>query len=178
MQPVRSSVLAMVTWSTEADLVRASPHADLLLTDLPQLVDLGSLARNSALDHLNASSHGCTNGQSIRGSNGLDLDDTDSRVIFTSVVLAVTLIAHPGLQCRGVVLLHGLAVGEDACGAGDGGPAAVWRDEGDVDVGVVVDVVGLAGLGVGVKEVVDATRFLSRGVRLAYLLPILKTNGT
>jgi hypothetical protein len=72
------------------------------------------------------------------------------------------LITHPGLQCRGVVFLDGVAIGEDAGGAGNGGPRAVGGEEGDVDVLVRVEVVGLAGFSVGVEQVVDASGFLER----------------
>ena len=50
------------------------------------------------------------------------------------------------------MLAHLFAVGDDAGGAGDGGPLAGAVDEGDVDGGVVAQVVRLAGLGVGVED--------------------------
>ena len=73
---------------------------------------------------------------------------------------AVTKIAEPGFQGRGVVFLDSGAVGDDACSAGDGSPLAGSVEE--CNVGSIVGgyIVSLARFGVGVEYEVDATRFL------------------
>jgi len=75
-------------------------------------------------------------------------------------VLAVTEVADPGLEGWGVVLVDLLAIGLDGGFAGDGGPFAGVVEEAEVDFGVSVEVVGLAGFGVGVEDEVDAVAFL------------------
>ena len=60
----------------------------------------------------------------------------------------------------GVVFLDHGAVRDDVGSAGDGSPFTAGVQEGHVDVGVALDVVGLARLGVGVEEDVDAAGFL------------------
>jgi len=51
-------------------------------------------------------------------------------------------------------------VGHDLGLAGDGGPFAGVVEEAEVDVGVGLEVVGLAGLRVGVEDEVDAITLL------------------
>ena len=51
-------------------------------------------------------------------------------------------------------------VGHDLGLAGDGGPFAGVVEEAEVDFGVGIEVVGLAGFGVGVEDEVDAVAFL------------------
>jgi hypothetical protein len=88
------------------------------------------------------------------------------------------LITHPGLQCRGVVFLDGVAIGEDAGGAGNGGPRAIGGEEGDVDVLVRVEVVGLAGFSVGMEQVVDASGFLGGKRNISMVVfPNMMRNG-
>lgn len=76
---------------------------------------------------------------------------------------AVSEVAEPGFEAGGVVFADGVAVGDDGGVAGDGGPFAGGIQEGDVDFGVRVQVVGFAGFGVGVEEEVDAAAFLLLG---------------
>jgi hypothetical protein len=58
------------------------------------------------------------------------------------------------------VLLDHSAVGLNGSFAGDGGPLARVVDEADVDGGVLLEVVGLARLGVGVEEQIEAVCLL------------------
>ena len=73
---------------------------------------------------------------------------------------AVAKITNPGLELRGVILLDDVTVADDRGFAADGGPLACAVEESDVDGGVGVKVVSLAGFGVGVEDQVDATSFL------------------
>ena len=75
-------------------------------------------------------------------------------------MLSITEVADPRLQRGGVVLVDFFAVGDDGGGAGNRGPLAAAGEEANVDVGVVLEVVRLAGLGVGVEDQVDAVAFL------------------
>jgi hypothetical protein len=77
-------------------------------------------------------------------------------------MLSIAQVTNPGLQAGGVVLVDDGAVGEDRGRAGEGGPFAGGVQEGDVDVPVGGEVVGLAGFGVGVEEEVDAAVLLFR----------------
>jgi hypothetical protein len=90
----------------------------------------------------------------------LDADQTNARILWATVVLAVAEISQPGLEALRVVLAHTGAVGLDLGLAGDGSPLAAGVNEADVDVGRVVEVVGLAGLGVGVEDEVNAVLLL------------------
>jgi len=56
--------------------------------------------------------------------------------------------------------VHELAVGDNVGFTGDGGPFTSVVEEAEVDVGVVLEVVGLARFGVCVEDEVDAVAFL------------------
>lgn len=77
-------------------------------------------------------------------------------------MLAVAEVAEPGFERGRVVLVDLFAVGLDFGGAGDRGPFAGAVDEADVYFGVLGEVVGLAGFGVGVEDEVDAVALLYR----------------
>lgn len=140
------------------------PLLDLGLINLSQIVDVGDLTGHGALDDLNTSAQHGALADGIGGRDGLDLDDADSGVVLAAVVHPIAEIAQPGLQGWRVVFRNGGAVGDDAGGAGDGGPAAVrGRDEGHVDVRVGFEVCRLTGLRVGVEEEVETARFLGDG---------------
>ena len=147
-------------------LVRASPRLDLLLAELPQLVDLWRLARNNTLCHLHAPANSILPHNRIGSSLGSNSNDADTRIIRSAIVLSITQIAQPGFQGRRVVFLDYGAVGDDLRGAGHGGPFAGGVEEGDVDVRVGGDVGGLAGLGVGVEDEVDSLVFLGAVLEL------------
>jgi len=86
-----------------ARLVRAPPLTDLLLVDLPQVIDIRSLTCDSSLDDLNPPSNTRPLGQRIRCGHGFDFDNANARVILTSIVDTVALVSDPGLQSGGVV---------------------------------------------------------------------------
>lgn len=141
-----------------------SPRSHLGLGNLPQLVDLGRTTSHDALCHLHKPSNLCSPRQSIGCSDRLDPDDANARILWSTIVLAIAEIAQPGLERGRVVLADGLAVGEDAGTARNGGPLAGGVVEGDVDVRVLGQVVRLAGFGVGVEEEVDAAGLLFVGL--------------
>lgn len=136
------------------------PLLDLVLADLAEVIDIGHLAGDGALNHLDAAAEHGALGQGVRRRQGLDLDDADARVVLRAVVHAVAQVAHPGAQGGRVVLLHGGAVCDDARRSGDGRPRARCRQERDVHVRVGLQVRRLSGLCVRVEEQVDATGFL------------------
>jgi len=127
---------------------------------MPHLVDRRRLARHGALCDLVRA------GQQVLAADGVlrrlarDLDDADTRVVGAAVVLAVAEVTEPRLQRGRVVGLHLLAVGDDGGFAGDAGPFARGVEEAEVDLGVGFEVVGFAGLGVGVEDEVDAVALL------------------
>ena len=133
---------------------------NLARLNVPKLVDLSSLASDNALGELHSAANGSAPADGVLRSLAGDLDEADARVLGTTVVLAITEVAEPGLEGRRVVLLDAGAVGLDGCGAGDAGPLAGVVEEGEVDVGVLLEVVGLAGLGVGVEDEVNAVVLL------------------
>jgi hypothetical protein len=90
----------------------------------------------------------------------LNANDADARVLWATVVLAITEISNPRLQRWRVVLLDNSAVGLNGSLSGDGRPLAGAVDEANVDRRVLLEVVGLARLGVGVEEEVEAVSFL------------------
>jgi hypothetical protein len=71
-------------------LVRASPRLDFLLAELPQLVNRWRLARNSTLRHLHAPADSILSRDSIGSSLGGNSDDTDTRIIWSTIVLSIT----------------------------------------------------------------------------------------
>ena len=75
---------------------------------------------------------------------------------------AVAEVAEPGFEGGGVVGADFFAVGLDGGGAGDGGPFAGGGEEAEVDFRVGLEVVGFAGFGVGVEDVVDGVALLHR----------------
>lgn len=75
-------------------------------------------------------------------------------------MFAVAKVTDPCLQRRRVVLLDDTAVRFNGCVAGYGSPFAGVVDKADVDGGVRLKVVGLAGLGVGVKEKIKTIALL------------------
>lgn len=140
------------------------PPPTLLHTNLPQLINLRRLPRQHPLHHLHAPRHHISPRSRIRDRLGLHLDDADPRIIGPAVVGAVAEVAQPRLQLRAVVLLDGGAVGDDAGRAGEGGPFPGRVEEGDVNGGVVLEVVGFARFGVGVEEEVNAAALLGLGL--------------
>jgi hypothetical protein len=112
------------------------PSLDLSLINLAQVIDVGDIAGDGALDHLDAAADGGALGHSVRGGDGLDADHADARVVLPAVVHPVAQIAQPRLQRRTVVLRHRAAVCHDARRPRYRRPAAVRRDECQVHVRV------------------------------------------
>jgi len=125
-----------------------------------QLVNLWCLTSDDTLGELGESTNRCPVADGVLRSGSGNLDDNDSWVVWTTVVLAVAEVTDPCLERWRVVLVHLLAVGLDLGVAGDRGPFAGWGEEADVDVWVGLEVVGLAGLGVGVEDDVDTVALL------------------
>lgn len=78
-------------------------------------------------------------------------------------MLAISQVTNPRLEAGGIVLLDRRAVRLDRRLAADRRPFARRRQEGDVDVRVVLQIVRLARLRVGVEEKVETVRFLQAG---------------
>ena len=115
----------------------STPHLlQLLLTQIPQLIRRGRLARHDPLGDLDGAAHHILPADRVLRRLARDLDDADARVLGPAVVRAVAQVAEPGFQRRGVVLADFGAVGEDAGAARDGGPFAGCGEEAQVDFGV------------------------------------------
>jgi hypothetical protein len=142
-------------------LVGSSPGRDLLGGDLPQIVDLGGLASDSAGGYLGDPAHNVLGNEGIGSRRRLDTNNTDTGVVLRPIVGAISQISQPGLQRLVVVLLDQRSICDDASLSSNGSPFSGGVDEGDVDVRVAGEVVGLAGLCVGMEEKIDTLRFLS-----------------
>jgi hypothetical protein len=140
--------------------VLAAVLADFTLINLAQLVHLGCLTSDGALNHLNCSANHSASADCVRSCLCLDLDDTNSGIVLTTIVYTVAKIAYPSLESRTVVFLDHVSVGDDASFAGDRGPFTGAVEEGDVNAGIGGEVVGFAGLGIRVENQINATCFL------------------
>jgi len=129
---------------------------NLVRLDVPKLVHLGCLASDHTLGELNGATDSRAPADGVLCGLAGDLDEANARVLRATVVLAVTEVAEPCLESGRVELLNTGAVGFDGGSAGDAGPLAGVVEEGEVDLGVLFEVVGLARLGVGVENEVDA----------------------
>jgi hypothetical protein len=141
-------------------LMAQPPLADFLFANLPQLSNSWHVTRRNTLHHLYGSSNHSLSCNLVCSGLSLHADDADSWIILATIMCAVTKIAEPGFQGRGVVSLDSGTVGDDAGFARDRSPLAGTVEERDVDSVVGGDVVSLARFGIGVKYEVDATRFL------------------
>lgn len=140
--------------------IGASPRSKLLLTQLPQLIHTRCPSRYHSLCDLYAPTNRTLSNYRIRRCLRRDLDDANSRIFRTAIVLSVAEIAEPRFEGGRVVLFDDRAVGDDVCLAGHGSPLTGAVEEGDVDVRIRVDVVGLAGFGVGVEDQINTASFL------------------
>src|SRR5437868_6003035 len=136
------------------------PLADFLFANLPQLSNSWYVTRHNTLHHLYSPSNHSLSSNLVCSGFGLDSDDTDSWVVLPTIMYAVTKIAEPGFQGRGVVFLDSVTVSDDAGFPRDGSPLAGTVEERDVDSVVGGNVISLARFGIGVEYEVDATRFL------------------
>ena len=116
----------------------------LLLTQIPQLVHLWAAPRRHALCKLHKSSHGRAAADSVLRGLGSDLDDTDSWVLWATIVLSITEVTNPCLERWRVVLSDLLTVGLNAGLAGDGSPFAGGCEECQADLWVGLEVIGLS----------------------------------
>lgn len=73
---------------------------------------------------------------------------------------AISQVSEPSFQSWAIVLLNQGSVSDDTGLPSDGSPLSGRVDESDVNVRVAGDVVGLARLGIGVEEKVNAIGLL------------------
>ena len=132
----------------------------LLLTYLSQLVNLWGSTGDSPLDDIYTSPQRSSSGDRVCCRQSLDLDDTNPRVFWSSIMLAVLQVAKPCFQGRRVVFADQLTVSDNVGFAGNGGPFAGRVEEGDIDLGFGLEIIGLAGFCVGVEQEVNAASFL------------------
>jgi len=90
-----------------------TPLLELLLVQVSQLVDLWSLTSDNTLGELGESTNGSPIADGVLSGFGSDLDDDNSWVVWTTVVLAVTEVTNPSLESWRVVLADLLTVGLD-----------------------------------------------------------------
>jgi hypothetical protein len=102
MEPV--ALTASVTWAESVQIRRQaallmlrSPLLELILADLPQLVDLRRFTRQSPLNHLHAPRNKVTSCHGIRDRLRLDLDHPNSWIFGAAVMLAISKITQPRL---------------------------------------------------------------------------------
>ena len=133
---------------------------NLLLVNLPQFIHLRRTPRHRPLRNLKSSSQhrACCN--RIRSRLRIHLNHANARVLGPTIVRAVFQVAEPGFQRRSVVFTDDFAIGDNFGFAGNGGPFAGGVEEGDVDFGIGLQVIGFAGFGVRVEKEINATAFL------------------
>lgn len=144
------------------DLLSRSQRPHLILGDLSDLIHIRLLARHHTLSHLGQAPQDRAIGYRVCGCHHLDADYANPRVVLRAIVLPVAEIAHPRAQSWAVVLLDQPAVCFDARRTRDRSPLSRGVEEGDVDVGVALQLVRLVGLGVGEEEIIDAVALLVR----------------
>lgn len=135
--------------------------ANLVLVEVPELVDVGCVTRGNTLCKLNEATHRGFLAHSILSSLGIDFDNADSWVIGAAVVLTIAEVADPRLQSGRIVLVNDVAVGNDFGIARDGTPLARVVEESKIDMGVILEIVGLPTLGIGVENQVNTSAFLN-----------------
>lgn len=85
----------------------------LLGSDLPNAVNSRHISLHSTLNSLNGTAHHALARSNVGRKLSLKLDHSDSGILGSAIVHAVTQIAEPGLQCGRVVLLDNLGLGDD-----------------------------------------------------------------
>lgn len=131
------------------------------LSEFPQLVDLWRCTSDSPLNNICTPSQRSPRRNCICCRQGPDFDDTDPRVFWSSIMLPVLQIAKPCFQGRGVVFANRLTVSDNVGFAGDGGPFARRIEEGNVDLGFRLQIIGFARFRIGMEKEVNAASFLS-----------------
>lgn len=142
----------------------------LRLLQVPQLVHLRGVTSHDTLGKLERTTNSRTPGDRILRGLGANLDDTDARVFGSTIMLAVAEVAEPGLEGRRIEGADLFAVGLNAGFTANRCPLARGVEETNVDFRVRIEVVGLAGLGVGVEDEVDAVALLFHHVAVSKLL--------
>lgn len=127
---------------------------------MSELVDGRRLSRDDTLGDIDRASDGRLSARCVLNGLADDLDDDDAGVVGSAIVLAISEIAHPRLQRGRVILLYPLTVGLNGRFAGHGSPLAAGVEESEVDFGVGVEIVGLAGFRVGVEDKVNTIALL------------------
>ena len=72
----------------------------------------------------------------------------------------IAKITEPGFKCWRIVSPHVFTVRDHGRLAANRGPFARAVEEGDIDVGIRVEIVGLSAFRVGVEDQIDPTVFL------------------
>ena len=132
----------------------------LRLGDMSQLIHLRRLAGNDALGQFNRTSNDILAANSIMSLRRRHRNQTNTRVLGSTIMRAVAEVAEPSLQRRGIVLLDTGAIRLDLGFAGDGRPLAAGVQKAQVDLRVGLEVVGFTGFGVGVEDEVETVAFL------------------
>ena len=123
-----------------------------LLTNLPELVDLRRRSGNRPFDNFRTSSQRGACSNCIRCRQGLDFDDTNPWVLWSSIMLAILQVAKPCFQGRRVVFSNQFSVSDDVGFARNRSPFAGRVQKGDVDLGFGFEVIGFTRFGVGVEQ--------------------------
>ena len=147
---------------------------ELALVQVSELVHLRCLASNNTLGELGKATNCGASSNGILCRDSLDLDKNNSWILWATVMLSIAQIANPCLQSRRVVLADLFSVGLDGGLAGYGSPLAAGGQEGEVDVGVVLEIVRLAGFAVGVEYEVNAIALLVKDIVSAVFAEPLK----
>ena len=136
----------------ERDEGKSLTLLQFLLTNLPKLVDLRRRTGNRPLENIRTSPQRSPCSNRVRCREGLDFDDSNPWVFWSSIMLAILQVAKPRFQGRRVVFSHHFSVSDDVSFARNRSPFASGVQEGDVDLGFGLEVIGFAGLGVGVEK--------------------------
>lgn len=161
-RPIIPHLVSILQSLQEREKAKELTLLQLCPRQLADAVDSRHVPGGHALDGLDGAGEHPLASQRIVGGHRLELDDADAGVLGATVVHAIAQIAQPRLQGGRIVLLDGVAVGDDGGGAGDGGPGAAERvQEGHVDLlGVGGQVHRLVREEVRVEDQVDAAVLL------------------
>lgn len=148
---------------TERNAGASLTFLQLLLTKLPQFVDLRRCTSDSPLHNIRTPPQRSPRSNCICRCQSLDLDDANPRVFWSPIVFAVLQIAKPRFQGGRIVFANHLTVSDNVGLARDGGPFAGGIEEGDVDFRLRLEIVGFARFSIGVEQEVNAASFLYPG---------------
>ena len=111
-----------------------SPRLDLRFCDLSDLVIARHLPSCRTLCVLHCTAENALLVDRVGDGLRLDIDGSNPRIIWPTIVGPVTKIAEPRLKCRRIMFRYQGAVGADLCDATDRGPLATNVEERDVDL--------------------------------------------